>query len=460
MKRTSKEFRIQQRIGWLFTAAFLILIVLQSIYILVSNRLPDIGLLLNEQLTSNYAHTVFIYIGTFFTLGAMFFVTSLYDRQFWRAFQVAVFLFIGATVLVFSPIGDLTGPVFMVTGIIVGYQYGFLRRQIMLKLAVVIALAVLSRVGGVILLKQVGVFDVLYTLLALLIFAFLYLTLFREQIQEQWRREMAMQRQISETEKYSQLGKNVTAILHNMKNVYFALNHGLEMLQNRSEEELRQVKVDRMELIASLRSATESFSEKIENIVSYTGSCRKVDKERISLLWHTARLIDIFCIDKNFKQNVEVRFDIPRDLQIVAPPIKINQVLENLLMNSWEAIKEYRGSGSILFYADSDDDWVRLSIEDNGGGIPGFERSGWNGASVVSSDFFSLGKTSKPNGSGHGVAYVIELMRELNGDVVISSTEERGTRVELFFPATDSADSERDGEYADSDAAAQPDARA
>jgi hypothetical protein len=58
------------------------------------------------------------------------------------------------------------------------------------------------------------------------------------------------------------------------------------------------------------------------------------------------------------------------------------------------------------------------------------------------------------------VAYVIELMRELNGDVVISSTEERGTRVELFFPATDSADSERDGEYADSDAAAQPDARA
>jgi signal transduction histidine kinase len=323
---------------------------------------------------------------------------------------------------------------FMVTGIIVGYQYGLLRSHILTKLGAMVALATVSRIASAFLLPDVGFVDVLFTLLAIILFAYVYYSLFREQIEEQRVREQAMRRQISRSEQYSQVGRNVGAILHNMKNVYFALNHGLEMLQHRSDDELKQVKVDRMELIASLRAATDSFSEKIDNIVEYTGNSRRTQKEQIYLRWHTARLIDIFSLDKEFKRHTTVQLDIPEDLWIEAPPIQLNQVLENLLMNSWEAIKAYRSEGRIRFAARGEEQHVVLRVEDDGGGIPGFEEAGLNGASLLHSDFFTIGRTTKPHGSGHGVAYIIETMRELGGDVVIYSSIGKGTATELHFP--------------------------
>lgn len=443
MENSPRSFRIQKKIGRAFTAAFVTLILLQLCRIFIIRYFPDYAQSVFEKAgEEGYVEMLIQYIGSYVLLATVFMISSLHNRPFWRYFQVGIFLLVGSALLLINPLGDLTGPMFMVTGIIVGYQYGMLRRHILLKLSVLIALAGVCRIASAFLLPTVGFIDVLFTLLSIFLFAYIYFALFQEQIQEQRAREQAIRTQLSESEQYSQLGRNVSAILHNMKNVYFALNHGLEMLHSRTDEELRRVKVDRMELISSLRSATESFSEKIENIVEYTGSSRRVDKERIALRWHTARLVDIFCLDKHFQQNVKVELDIPNETVIVAPPVKLNQVLENLLMNSWEAIWDHRGSGRVVLraYTDSQGETV-FRVEDDGGGIPGFEASGLNGVSVVESDFFSVGKTTKPHGTGHGMAYVIETMRELGGDVIVSSSEDEGTTVELRFPAAPSQQS-------------------
>jgi signal transduction histidine kinase len=436
MENTPKVYRIQRRIGLAFAAAFGLLIVLQLLRIAVIRTFPEHAHLVSAEHTGDdYLMKMALYILSYVVLGGVFLLSALRNRPFWCYFQVGVFLLLGFTLLVVSPLGDLTGPMFVVTGIILGAQYGFLRTHITAKLAVTITAAVIARVVGVFLLPKVGLFEVLFTLLAILLFVHVYYSLFSEQIAEQRAREQIIRRRLKESEQYSQLGRNVSAILHNLKNVYFALNHGLEMLQNRSDEELRTIKVDRMELISSLRSATENFSEKIENIVEYTGSSQRVDRERIALLWHAARLVDIFCLDKSFKEQVDVQLNIPRDLEVTAPPIKLNQVLENLLMNSWEAIREYRVRGGVHMSGFTNEAGeVVLRVEDNGGGIPDYETSGYNGKSLTAGEYFVVGKTSKPGGSGHGVPYVIETMRELGGDVVISSREGEGTAVELRFP--------------------------
>jgi sensor histidine kinase regulating citrate/malate metabolism len=51
-------------------------------------------------------------------------------------------------------------------------------------------------------------------------------------------------------------------------------------------------------------------------------------------------------------------------------------------------------------------------------------------------DFFKVGKTTKEDGSGFGMVYVIETMRKYNGEVRVASRSGIGTTVQLLFENT------------------------
>lgn len=125
---------------------------------------------------------------------------------------------------------------------------------------------------------------------------------------------------------------------------------------------------------------------------------------------------------------------------VMADPTHLHQVLMNLCTNAAEAIGDR--TGTIRFYCSETDaapdgrpqrpqGWVRLTVEDDGPGIPEDARS----------RIFDAFYTTKPlgKGSGLGLSVVQGLVDDMGGQVSVEAAEGGGARFSVMLPASDAA---------------------
>jgi two-component system, OmpR family, phosphate regulon sensor histidine kinase PhoR len=118
----------------------------------------------------------------------------------------------------------------------------------------------------------------------------------------------------------------------------------------------------------------------------------------------------------------------PADLKASADPVRLEQMLTNLIDN---AIKFNRRGGSVTVAASGSDERVSISVADTGEGIlPDhlprvFER------------FYRAdrGRTREVGGTGLGLAIVKHLARLHGGEVSVTSTPSQGTTFTIELPA-------------------------
>ena len=122
--------------------------------------------------------------------------------------------------------------------------------------------------------------------------------------------------------------------------------------------------------------------------------------------------------------DFDVRIDVPRDLpSVLADRHATIQVMENIVDNTIQYSKTTR---ALSVRATVDGRYVRVTFADRGVGIPPddlnrvFER-------------FYRGRNAKEGGSGLGLAIARHIIRLQRGKIIISSTVNVGTEVDLFF---------------------------
>jgi len=143
-----------------------------------------------------------------------------------------------------------------------------------------------------------------------------------------------------------------------------------------------------------------------------------------------------------------VRAAIPPTVSIAAPdrcaavvmadPTHLHQVLMNLCTNAAEAIGDR--NGTVRLYCSRLDappgglperpqGWVRLTVEDDGPGVP----------ESVRSRIFDAFYTTKPlgKGSGLGLSVVQGLVDDMGGRVSVETSERGGARFSVWLPACD-----------------------
>lgn len=108
-------------------------------------------------------------------------------------------------------------------------------------------------------------------------------------------------------------------------------------------------------------------------------------------------------------------------------PDRLRQVLVNIIKNAMEAV-EGKEDGSVTVATGFEDGSVRVSVVDNGPGIP------QQNIKRVFEPFFTTKPVGKGTGLGLSVSYGI--MRDLNGNIGIESVEGGGTRAVIMFPAS------------------------
>ena len=129
--------------------------------------------------------------------------------------------------------------------------------------------------------------------------------------------------------------------------------------------------------------------------------------------------------------------DAPSDLAVFGEFAQLQQIILNLCKNAAQAME---GSGRIDIVADAQDlhqpralshgelapgRYVRLVVSDNG---PGFSEE-------VARRLFEPFFTTRPGGTGLGLATVREIVRDHEGAINVVSTPGQGSRFEAWLPA-------------------------
>jgi signal transduction histidine kinase len=121
--------------------------------------------------------------------------------------------------------------------------------------------------------------------------------------------------------------------------------------------------------------------------------------------------------------KIALRLDLPpQPVWLRADSDMFKQAILNLVTNAMEAMKQ---GGELGLKAVEEAGWVTLEVSDTGSGIPPRLRD----------KVFQLYFTTKPHGSGVGLAMTYRAIQLHNGSVTFMSEEGAGTTFRLQFPS-------------------------
>jgi PAS domain S-box-containing protein len=120
---------------------------------------------------------------------------------------------------------------------------------------------------------------------------------------------------------------------------------------------------------------------------------------------------------------VSMRMDLPFDLpKITGDPVQLQQVLMNLMLNAIEAMKET--GGVLTVKSQMEDCRVLISVSDTGVGLP----------SDKTDQIFNAFFTTKPQGSGMGLAISRSIVESHGGRLWATDNDGRGATFHFALP--------------------------
>lgn len=154
-------------------------------------------------------------------------------------------------------------------------------------------------------------------------------------------------------------------------------------------------------------------------------------REPIDVNEVVAHVVATMLQQADHQAGTELATDLPDDLWAAGDPDGLAQMLLNLVEN---ALKYGKPSGKVTVAGRSLEDWVELSVTDDGPGIESrhlprlFER------------FYRVdaGRSRDQGGTGLGLAIVKHLAESMGGSVGVTSEPGRGSRFTVRLRATDS----------------------
>ena len=189
--------------------------------------------------------------------------------------------------------------------------------------------------------------------------------------------------------------------------------------------------------INEILTAANRAKDLIKQILSFS---RKTESEKIQV--NIIPVIEevIKFMRASFPATIEIKSDIElADDVILADPVKIHQVLMNLSVNSWHAMKNTGGVLTISlknteisredldhFSGLSEGLYIKLSIQDTGCGIPK------QNLDRIFEPYFTT--KSKEDGTGLGLAVVHAIIVEHGGSIWVYSEIDVGTTFNILLP--------------------------
>ena len=179
---------------------------------------------------------------------------------------------------------------------------------------------------------------------------------------------------------------------------------------------------DVQRLFADTRFGIEQISKLVMNLKNFS----RLDRAATADVDLNECLDSAVLLARNvLKNRVEVVRQYGELPRISCMPSQLNQVFLNMLTNAAQAIE---GAGRILLKTETEEGWLKVTVQDTGKGIP----------ADVLARIFDPFFTTKPVGQGTGLGLSIsyQIVQQHGGDIRVTSQPGKGTRFTVRLPLT------------------------
>ncbi|MCA1064102.1 PAS domain S-box protein [Rossellomorea sp. AcN35-11] len=214
---------------------------------------------------------------------------------------------------------------------------------------------------------------------------------------------------LKKSEQLAMIGQLAAGVAHEIRNPLTTLKGFLQLMKENAKDDFYlgviQGELDRIEIITNEFLALAKPRAVQFSLTSLT-----------SLLTSSVEFIKMECL----KQGVDVRFSV-EEAEVDCDSHQMKQVILNVMKNALEAMPS---GGLLSVQLEKDEDFAKISIGDNGNGIPP-ERM-----KHLGEPFYS----TKEKGTGLGLMICQKIIKEHQGSLSIQSNVSEGTTVTILLP--------------------------
>ena len=224
-----------------------------------------------------------------------------------------------------------------------------------------------------------------------------------------------MEKEVARSRHLNSIGSLAAGVAHEIRNPLssikgFAVYFKERLSGNKEDEETADVMIAETERLNRVISQLIEFARPLE--------MKKEKVQFVELVQHTIKLIAADAQKNKVTIEIHAVADLP---QVEVDPDKIKQVLLNVFLNCLAALKD---GGKLTIELAHKTDNLNVIISDNGTGINELDLP------RIYDPYF----TSKPAGTGLGLAVVQKIIEAHGGRIKVESKVGFGTKVFLFFP--------------------------
>jgi signal transduction histidine kinase len=216
-------------------------------------------------------------------------------------------------------------------------------------------------------------------------------------------------------ERISTIGRLSGSIVHDLRNPLAAIYGGAEMLV---DTDLTAAQVKR--LAANIYRASRRIQELLQDLLNVSRG-----KDRPAEMCRLAEVASAACEGLGASaeaQGVNIILSIPPEIEVSIERSRMERAFVNLIANALEAMPQ---GGEVRISAWMREDFVLVSVEDNGPGIAPEIRAN------LFQPFVSAGKR---NGLGLGLALSRQTVLDYGGDMWVDPAPRRGARFCFRLP--------------------------
>jgi len=254
----------------------------------------------------------------------------------------------------------------------------------------------------------------------------------------EWKKEKQklknLEEQLYHAQKMEAIGRLVTGISHDFKNILSVIMGYSEVLKLKFDDDSTK---EGKALLAILKNA-ERASKLIEQLISIAKE-EKYNPVILNMNNEIKLVMSVF--EKVFEKNIDIVYDFAENLfNIEADRSQIDQVIMNLVINAKDAMPD---GGKLTFKTENifigedykekyfefkQNLYIKVSVSDTGTGIPDKIKD------KIFKPFFTT--KGKRKGTGLGLTTVYRIIENHGGNIYFHSKEGKGTTFNFYLPAT------------------------
>lgn len=244
-----------------------------------------------------------------------------------------------------------------------------------------------------------------------------------DQVRQRTKELMEVQKQLIQAEKLATVGTLAGGVAHEINNPLTAILANAQMLlaDNALDSQLDR---ESLELIEEATKRCRTVVQKLMTYAKKPLESSEVSKIDLS---DAVRNVVSFLSYQLEQDNIKISVNSKAEEYLIrGNHNEMEQVVTNIVLNSRDAIKQIKKSGTIHISLSKNGDWIKLQVTDEGAGIP----------EEIMSKIFDPFFTTKEVGKGLGLGLSIcqAIVEKHRGQITVQSELNKGSAITVLLP--------------------------